>query len=519
MRSLALAVVLLAVSSAALPAQKILQDPQAGYNLYAHNWIPLQGGVDSLGQGNYVYFIPNTALTGRPARMGDAIRKCWPHHYLRGGRESVTGGPALSAWSFYARKYGSHGLDVDIVLASVGEVGSGSDVCIAPYTVNPFVTIGGYQLHYSTAALPGFQAVEVVFFSTVQGGGPLPIPAYGTLNNGLCLSGNLIYELQHGYNGSHANQQYLVIVSVDEITYPDVGGLSGGDSGYGMLDWGGVVNNGGVVSYTRHLEWPRTGNFGSIILFPGQSTWPGGGCDGIEALLGVAFTETASAAGRFNGCLDGASQPWMHYGAGGSDWVSCATTMAGGDTTNTFDLRALDYAYAQYQSPGSTEFDPDTDYWVEWLWFCSPPLSCDAVGGEPGAPTPYDGRSRPLDLPIPPDFWTNAFDQNPKARANVKWSRVFAPDVTAPSTLLLVEEGAEGAARTDPIQVGAARTRRGDPFFLSLCHPKAVNVLAPDRVFYVQPRVWCGDRTDPLGEPGPGSVVVEHGLVERIAVH
>lgn len=507
---LILAILIFALAGAA-PAQKLLADPQAGYTMYAHNWSTLHNGMDVPGGGNYVYFLANSTLFGTPT-LGDNVRKCWSPHHTRGGQESTGRGPFLSAWSFTILGNAAivSGLQTIITVDDASGPSQLSDTCIAPFTSNPFFLTSGIQIPPTNYGLPA-GAWGLAFFTGVGAGAPSDLVPYFQLNNGICLASSLIYELQHGYNATAVNQQYLGMVSIDECPSTNAGGLAQGNPRFGQNEWGGIVNNGSVISYTRMVDAPTPpfggGNFG-LLLFPGQSGIATQ--DGLESYLCVAFTQAVGAGGRSNGTLDGNGQNHIFYGAGGNDWATCATTMGAGTTTNTLDLRTLDYAYGQLNSPGSAAFDAGNDYWVEWYWSTSPlTFACATNAAGAGAPTPYDGQSRPLDYGIAFDFWTNAFNNNPKAQANVKWGSPFRADVITPLNFILLFDGCEPAATTDPIIAGTSILPRGPLFLLSMCNPKAVNILTPfNGPFHAQSLVWGGTR-NANGTPGPGSVPIE----------
>lgn len=391
-----LAVAAFAFVASPAPAQKLLCDSQAGYFMYAHNNMTLNDGMDVNGGGAYVYFFSNAGLAGGPPTLGDNIRKCWSSYMLRGGQESVLGGPTISSWAFVLCG------TVAIVTGpqtffSISEVGSGSDFCIAPFTVNPYFLLGGFQVGTINYGLSG--GCWIVAFLTGQpgAGAPIPVPAFATLNNGLCLPGSgMIFELQHGYNATALNQVYLGLVSIDEIQYPNGGGISEGSLTYGSNEWGGIVNNGTVVSYTRYLSFGT----GAAILFPGQSAE--GNQDGLEAYNTCAASQATAHAGRDNGTLDGAGANLTQYGSGGKDWVGCVTTTGNGFTTNKINLRTHDYAYTQLESPASACYDGGAArYDVEWFWFCTAPLQCNTFTAGNGAPSPADGNVRPLDFSSP----------------------------------------------------------------------------------------------------------------------
>jgi hypothetical protein len=508
-----------ALIASPVSAQKLLADSQAGYFMYTHNFDANQDGMDVNGGGAYVYFIANSGLAGTPS-LGDNIRKCWGQERTRGGQEGLGVGPHVSAWSFVILGNVTivSGLQTVITIDD-GIQGGWSDYCIAPFTVNQFFLTSGFLVGPINYGLPA-GAWGIAFFTGVGAGAPIPLVPYFQLNNGLCLKSFILYELQHGYNATAANQQYLGLVSIDEIQYPNAGGIARGNGVFGHNEWGGIVNNGGVVSHTRYTDAPVPpfggGNYG-IFLFPGQSG--AATCDGLESYLCVGFTEGVSAAGRSNGCPDGTGAVKIIYGAGGQDWVSCATSTAGGLTTNNLSLRDLDYEYGQYNSPGSVAYTPATHYWIEWTWYCSPVIKCGTAAGGTGTNMPYDGSNRRLDSGVAPDFWTNAFNNNAKAIANVKYSNRFTGDVTVPLNFILLFDGCEPAAASDPITIGKSELPRGPLLLLSLCHPKAVNIMIPGRIFYVIGTVWCGTRTNPSGVPGPGSRKLETTLMTCIPVH
>lgn len=479
---LGLCLLALALVAAPASAQKLLVDSQVGYTMYTHNWVTLNNGMDVNG-GGYVYYFANSGLFGGPSSLGDDVRKCWSSNFLRGGQESTLGGPTMSSWAFLDLA------NVVIVtgvqtLFTVGEVGTGSDSCIAPFTANVYYLLGGYQLPPINFGLPA-GAWQIAFFSGIGAGGPLPLPAFATLNNGLCLSGEMIYDLQNGYNGSANNQQYLGLISVDEITFPHAGGMANGDTSFGSNEWFGIVNNGGVVSFTRIFDAPIPpfggGNYG-VLLLPGQSVEGAG--DGLESYHDVAWTQSVAMGGRNNGVPDNLGQQLTMYGAGGKDWVSCATSTAIGSTTNKINLRTLDYEYGQYNSAGSAANDPGHDYYVEWYWTRTLPAPCTPFTQGSGQPVPYDGSSKPLDFGCVWDGTTTAFNTNPKALANIKFGASFTGDVTAPNNFILLFDGCDPASVSDPISIGVSRLPRGDAQLLSICHPKAVAQLNPARSPY-----------------------------------
>jgi hypothetical protein len=532
----ALCVLALGIVAAPAPAQKILGDSSVGYNLYAHNWLTLHNGMDIPGGGNYVYFFGGPGLfgggLGQAPNFADSIRKCWNNHFLRGHQESTNGATYnVSMWNLWlapsAGAIGGYGMfSGPQTIYSIGNT-AGGDFCLDPYTANPYALLGGFGLggvFYGNVA-PG--AIFTINWRFVKGPGGqgsagIAFPAMATLNNSTVLLAEMIYDLQHGYNGTIANQQYIGTVSIDELTYPVAGGIAGGDTTYGFADWGGYVNNGVIVSYTRVFDVTLTNNGGfvGLLAYPGQTAE--GNFDGFETMLTVAQDHMVTMMGRNPGEVAYPDGSGGHYfGAGGRDWVSCGTSTGLGSGTNKFQLRSQDLFYSQLTSPGGVNNDPSTDNTVCYKWsLVAPGVGFNTSGV--GAPRPLDLALLSLDHGMGFDFITGAFDSNGKAIANIKYSIDHTGDNTAsPLGIPVVFEGnwsgANSSITTGTYELPRGRTFAGNPYgVLSLCHPKAVAQILASRTFYINGIM----RSAAAGtsETGAGWASHETGTVERAPV-
>lgn len=490
---LALCVLALGIIAAPAPAQKILGDSSVGYNLYAHNWHTLQNGV-----GNYVFFFGNGLFGGTPIAF-DGIRQCWNGHYFRGSVESVDNAAYLSAWQMWNIPASGTGVGYQVFLGpsvhiSVASTGTGSDFCIAPYTANTYYLLGGFGFGGAwTGAVGPFAWLFNIRFvkgGMGQGSRGIGIPMRATFNNGTTILADMVYELQHGYNASGNNMMYLGTVSIDQLTWPGSGGIAGGDPTYGSNEWGGVFNNGTVVSATRVFDvfFTNNGGFVNILAYPGQSAE--GNYDGYETMMALACDHAVLMMGRNAGEVALPNGSGGHYyGVGGNNWTGCATSTALGSGTNKFQMRAQDLFYSQLSSPLSVNNDPSTDQSVEIKWSLTAPGVAFNTSGA-GAARPLDGAVLPLDHGMAFDAITNAFDNNGKAQANIKFIDDHLYDnTTSPLGLPVIFEG-NWISDGEQHPTGTYTLERGRPFgpsqfgVLSLCHPKAQAQIVVPRIFY-----------------------------------
>jgi hypothetical protein len=413
-------------------------------------------------------------------------------------------------------------------LISIGSAQSGGDFCLAPYSNNPYFLLGGFQLGpvFYGAGVPG-SIYTINWRFTKSAGGPgslgVPMPNLFQLNNGTVLLAEMVYDLQHGYNGTASNSQYIGTVSIDELTYPIGGGIAGGDNMWGSADWAGYVNNGTIVSYTRvfDVSFTNNGGFVGLIAYPGQSAE--GAFDGFETLLTFAGDAGVIMMGRNPGEVAYPNGSAGHYfGSGGRDWVSCATSTTLGSGDNKFQLRVQDLFYSQLTSPTGINNDPSTDNSVNFKYSLSGPDDTTPSAGT-GAARPLGAGSVALSTGMHFDSITNAFANNGKAKQNITFTDDHLYDNAAsPLGIPVVFEGNWSGEDHDPLLTGTYTLPRGRAFgpsqfgVLSLCNNKAQNQITTDRTFYILGIMrGASAGTDPTAG---GWTVYETSNVERAPV-
>jgi len=402
-KTLGLALLALCLVAGPVSAQKVLCDQSSaiGFNIYAHNW---HSTMNNLG-GGYVFFFTNAGLFGGPPIFLDNVRNCWIHEGTRGGgplplARSGGDGLAVTEFSIVICNIANGGLAAGPIagtstIAGWAETVANSDLCLAPFNANPVFLTGGFFVPTTFFGFgPGCWIVARIF------GSPVVVATSVTNNGNVWFGGTVVYEIQHGYNGTPTNQMYLALVSIDEVTYPYAGGIAAGDANYGTADgWG----PGQIASSTRIVSLGT----GYAFTLPGQSAE--GNCDGLDLDNAVAMENGVSIPGKKNAsCVDFNGAPYYDYGDGGGDWTS--------GNCDLFNIKVQDYWYGQLNGQGISNCpDPNGNlYKVLVLWSrtwndCLNPF--DPVTGQ--------------FFSVVPDGKTTQMLTNPKAVANINFTKNF----------------------------------------------------------------------------------------------
>jgi len=484
--TLGLALLALCLVVSPVTAQKVMCDQTSaiGFNIYAHNWHSTMNNLDNSNPGGgYVFLISNAALFGGPPIFLDNVRNCWYHEGTRGTgplARAQGNGIAVTEFSIQICNIASGGLAAGPIagtstIAGWAESVANSDLCMAPFNANPVFLTGGFFVPTTFFGFgPGCWLVARIF------GSPVVVTSSVTNNLGW-LGGTIVYEIQHGYNGTPTNQMYLGVVSVNEATYPYAGGIAGGDANYGTADgWapGQIASSSRIVSFST----------GYIFTLAGQSAE--GNCDGFDLENAIAMENGVTLPGKKNGsCVDGNGAFYYDYGDGGGDWTA--------SNCDLFNIKAQDYFYGQLNGVGVSNCpDPNGNtYKGQILWSrtwhdCPNPL--DPVVGQ--------------FFSVVPDNKTTLMLTNPKAVANVNFTKKFvgAGLVGDLGSFLLFDCAWPAFGdMVNTLKIGTGSFPRGDnpgspsADLLDLCNPKAGPAgLAPGRTWHVGYLVIC---TDPQG--------------------
>jgi len=472
--TLGLALLALCLVVSPVSAQKVLCDQSSsiGFNIYAHNW---HSTMNNLG-GGYVFFFTNAGLFGGPPIFLDNVRNCWSHESTRGaGNGRAAGdGIAISEFSIVICNIANGGLAAGPIagtstIAGWAETVANSDLCLAPFNANPVFLTGGFFVPTTFFGFgPGCWIVARIF------GSPVTVATSVTNNANAWFGGTVVYEIQHGYNGTPTNQMYLALVSIDEVTYPYAGGIACGDANYGTADgWG----PGQLASSTRIVSLGT----GYAFTLPGQSAE--GNCDGLDLDNAIALEEGSAEAGKKNAsCVDFNGAAYYDYGDGGNQWTA--------GNCDLFNVKSLNYYYGQLNnSAGSACPDPaGNTYRAQVLWSRT----------AHGCPNPLDPVAG-TQLSIVPDSKTTLMLTNPKAVSNINFGKKFA-DAGLVGDLgnFLLFDGAWPAFSDGvlTLKIGTSNFPRGDNppggDLLSLCNPKAGPAgLKSGRKWYVGYLVLC----------------------------
>jgi len=455
-----LALLALCLVVSPVSAQKVLCDQSSviGFNIYAHNWHTTMNHIDPLG-GGYVFFFSNATLFGGPPHLLDNCRNCWSHESTRGaGNGRAAGdGIAISEFSLVICNIANGGLAAGPIagtstIAGWAETVANSDLCLAPFNANPVFLTGGFFVPTTFFGFgPGCWIIARIF------GTPVVVTTSVTNNSNAWFGGTVVYEIQHGYNGTPTNQMYCGVVSINEVTYPYAGGIACGDANYGTADgWG----PGQIASSSRVVSFST----GTAFTLPGQSAE--GNCDGIDFENSIALEEGISIAGKKNPfCVDGNGASYYDYGDGGNQWT--------GGNCDLFNVKALSYYYGQLNNQaGSACPDPTgATYDAQVLWSRT----------AHGCPNPLDPVVGQF-FSIVPDAKTTQMLTNPKAVANINFTKKFV-DAGLVGDLgnFLLFDGAWPAFSdgVNTLKIGTGSFPRGDNpgspngDKLDLCNPKA----------------------------------------------
>jgi len=493
-------------------AQKVLCDQTSaiGFNIYAHNW---HSTMNNLG-GGYVFFFTNAGLFGGPPSSLDNVRNCWSHESTRGAGPNAPrangNGIAISEFSIVICNIANGGLAAGPIagtstIAGWAETVANSDLCLAPFNANPVFLTGGFFVPTTFFGFgPGCWIVARIF------GSPVTVATSVTNNANAWFGGTVVYEIQHGYNGTPTNQMYLALVSIDEVTYPYAGGIACGDANYGTADgWG----PGQIASSSRIVSIST----GTAFTLPGQSfTMTGGNidtfnCDGLDLDNAIAVEEGITLPGHKNGdCVDFNGAPYYDYGDGGGDWVGGGM---GASPLSLFNIKCLNYYYGQLNNQaGSACPDPNGNtYRARVLWSRT----------AHGCPNPFDPVVGQF-FSIVPDGKTTQMLTNPKALANINFTKNFGPaGLVGDLGNFLLFDGAWPAFSdgVNTLKIGTASFPRGDNpgspngDKLSLSNPKAgPGGLKSGRKWYVGHLVL---QKTPAGV----ETVVDAGHDEALFIH
>jgi len=471
--TLGLALLALCLVVSPVSAQKVLCDQSStiGFNIYAHNWQATMNNLDNSNPGGgYVFLFSNASLFGGPPIFLDSVHTCWSHEGTRGASNgrSAGNGVAISEFSILICNIASGGLAAGPIagtstIAGWAESVANSDLCMAPFNANPVFLTGGFFIPTTFFGFgPGCWLVARIF------GTPVAVTTSLT-NNAGWLGGTIVYEIQHGYNGTPTNQMYLGIVSVNEATYPYAGGLSNGDGNYGTAEgWpaGLLASSSRVISFST----------GYILTLPGQSAE--GNCDGLDFENSIAWEEGTTLAGKKNAsCVDGNGANYYDYGDGGGNWTA--------GNCDLFNIKCLNYYYGQLNNAGSACPDPfGKTYKGHVLWSRT----------THGAANPADPVVGSF-MSVVPDGKTTLMLTNPKAVANVNFTKKFAAaGLVGDLGSFLLFDGAwpSFGDMVTTLKIGTASFIRGDNpgspsgDLIDLCNPKAGPAgLSPGRDWFV----------------------------------
>lgn len=445
---LGLSVLALALMVAPVSAQKTFTG--TGYTV--HNWQPLANGMDNV-NGGYVYFFGNSGMWGTAGMTGDNIRKCWTNDLLHGGQESLYGGP-MNTWFSILMGSGSGSPGIVIGTVSVvtwAETVADTDICLAPFTANPIVMVGGV----TTGGPIGALGTTPGWFYTIgfSWSGSVILPASGMTTGGTCFDGSAVYELQLGYNNSGTNCNYIGLVTIDEVVYPG-GGIALGNPNYGAPTWGSI----GIVpdSYSRIVSFSG----GTISTLLGQTAE--GDCDGFDWDNALAFNEAQTWALRDNGCLDFYGAGYQDGGSGGRDWVG------GADLIN---VRCHDFLAGANRTAGDPDYTGSPVMsWFIWSKTAHAPCAVNTYGSGNG----WGAGAVPLDFGMQFDAFTGmAYTPGPLS-VYVQNGGLFTT-VMGSGSGQWYYGGANQGSDVPNLTQGISTLPLGDVGALNLAHPGAAS--------------------------------------------
>jgi len=461
-KTLGLSLLALCLVISQVSAQKVMCDQTSaiGFNIYAHNWNTTENNLDSSGpSGGTVNFLTNQAMFGGPPSLMDNVHTCWTHEATRGGGDgNVTSGRALgngwaiSSFSVCIGNTAGGGVPSGPIvgpttIAGWAETVANQDLCIAPYNANPVLMTGGLFVPLTHMNLGSGVFCIVRFFTS-----PQVLTTSVVDSNGVWHGGTVVYEVQHGYNGTTTNQMDLGAVSINELTYPVAGGIAEGDLNYGTADgWG----PGQIASSSRFISFST----GYIFTLPGQTAE--GNCDGLDFVNSIAVEDGVTLPGKKNAfCVDGQGNSYYDYGDGGNQWTA--------GNCDRINVKALNYYYGQLNNQAGNCPDPANTYRAEILW-------SKTAHGVLNPPEPIGGQF----FSVVPDSHTMQLIQFPQL---IGWTKKFAPaGLLGDLGTFLYNDGAWPAfgdgVHTEKIGSGSfpkgdnPGSPNGDR--LDLCNPKA----------------------------------------------
>jgi len=478
--TLGLALLALCLAVSPVAAQKIMceQTSALGFNVFAHNWNTTMNNLDSSSPtGGTLSILPNSALFGGPPTLMDSVHTCWTHEATRGGGDgNITSGRALgNGWAISTTSVcigntANGGIAAGPIvgpttIAGWAETVANSDLCMAPFNANPVLLTGGLSIPLTKMHLgPGTFCI-VRFFVTPQVLTTSVVDTYGQWHGG-----TVVYEVQHGYNGTPANQMYLGVVSINEATYPYAGGLSNGDGSYGTADgWpaGTLASSSRVLSFST----------GYVFTLGGQSSE--GACDGLDFENSIAVEDGITLPGKRNhSCVDGNGRYYYDYGDGGGDWTA--------SNCDRFNIKCMNYYYGQLNNQTGSCPDPNGSiYRAMVLWSKTPHGFMNLKDPIVGQFYSVIADPKTSLFLVAPPFWSK----------HVTYTKRFKEaGLTGDRPGYLVYDGAWPAFGdgVHTVKFGSASFARGDNpgrpknGSLRLCSPRAIgNGLRPGTTWYV----------------------------------
>ena len=261
---------------------------------YDFNFAPMANGVQVALPDTFLFSLAGLAMPPHQAGPGDALRRCYSVDVTQGGRNES--GFYETTWFTFGQGFGAGnpvpGVNVGLLsIQSATDSDLGGDTCLSPWFSSAGNT-GGHKTSVATVlglqgGTAGFAFPSVwqsVFrWSAASTSGFTGIPGENVIGAdalGLPLLANVIYEIQGPVNAAPGSHQYY-LGTTDELNGQGAasaipgrgtGGVTNGNSNWGLSLFGVTADQSGTTSHTRIFGFdPGSGIFTAFTSFWGNT--------------------------------------------------------------------------------------------------------------------------------------------------------------------------------------------------------------------------------------------------------